>query len=260
MILTCPSCTKRFLLDAALLGTGRRVKCGACGHVWFQEPPVGAAAPAPSLSPRRAPRSELDALSELMAERDPDLPPPETTPAGTDSLSRLRQGRPVTRNLPALPDQGGSRRGAWLRWGGLVVVVAGLAASVLLLQEPVMRLWPPAARLYETLGLWHELGAGLAIPGDRLKSEFRDVEGNPMLFVSGEVVNISDAAQPVPDVEVTAVGEDGKALFSWRVVPSARRAFPKQAIPFQSTTPERGGPAKSISVRFVAPEAPAPAH
>ena len=36
MIITCPSCKKKFEIDAALIpDEGRTLKCGSCEHVWF---------------------------------------------------------------------------------------------------------------------------------------------------------------------------------------------------------------------------------
>lgn len=39
MIIVCQKCAKRYHLDQVSLGEkGRKVRCVACGHVWFQEP------------------------------------------------------------------------------------------------------------------------------------------------------------------------------------------------------------------------------
>ncbi len=39
MILTCPSCSAKFVVKAELIGTtGRKVRCAKCKHDWFQEP------------------------------------------------------------------------------------------------------------------------------------------------------------------------------------------------------------------------------
>src|SRR5690606_21007553 len=39
MIITCEQCNARYLLASFLLGVaGRKVRCGVCGHEWFQEP------------------------------------------------------------------------------------------------------------------------------------------------------------------------------------------------------------------------------
>ena len=50
MILTCPSCQKRFQVPEGALGdSGRKVKCSSCAHVWFQAP-IADEAPPPQLS------------------------------------------------------------------------------------------------------------------------------------------------------------------------------------------------------------------
>ena len=49
MILTCPSCGSRFQIpDGALGAAGRKVKCSACQHVWFQAPEGRVADPPPA--------------------------------------------------------------------------------------------------------------------------------------------------------------------------------------------------------------------
>ena len=36
MIITCPSCNKKFEIDATLIPKeGRNLQCGSCNHVWF---------------------------------------------------------------------------------------------------------------------------------------------------------------------------------------------------------------------------------
>ncbi len=40
MILTCPKCSNRYLVDPAKLGEdGRKVRCASCSHSWFAMPP-----------------------------------------------------------------------------------------------------------------------------------------------------------------------------------------------------------------------------
>lgn len=42
MIISCDSCSKRYLLDEAALGTGERIlRCAACGHSWTYVPASG---------------------------------------------------------------------------------------------------------------------------------------------------------------------------------------------------------------------------
>lgn len=43
MIITCPACSKRYLVDDAAIETaGRRVQCVSCDHDWFFKPTPGA--------------------------------------------------------------------------------------------------------------------------------------------------------------------------------------------------------------------------
>ena len=37
MILTCPSCESKYLVDAKQIGNGRHVKCSRCNHTWYYE-------------------------------------------------------------------------------------------------------------------------------------------------------------------------------------------------------------------------------
>ena len=40
MILTCNSCSKKFVVpDSAITASGRTVQCGSCGNKWKQFPP-----------------------------------------------------------------------------------------------------------------------------------------------------------------------------------------------------------------------------
>jgi predicted Zn finger-like uncharacterized protein len=113
MILTCPHCSTRFLVDPAKLGQeGRRVRCQKCGHRWHAAPPADA--------PRRV---------------VPPAPPPPIPPA--PSRGRSAHG-------------GGTA--ALLGWLGLALVVLVLAGAVVGRNE-VVASFPHAAPFYQKLGL-----------------------------------------------------------------------------------------------------------
>ena len=74
MILTCPACTTRYLVEPAALGAdGRRVRCARCQHTWHAEP-LEEEPPAPQLvedeaAPADAPTPE----PHVDAEQDDDI-------------------------------------------------------------------------------------------------------------------------------------------------------------------------------------------
>ena len=51
MLVTCPNCRTRYMLQPAQLGQGRNVSCSNCSHVWFADPRD--ALPDPQPEPRR---------------------------------------------------------------------------------------------------------------------------------------------------------------------------------------------------------------
>ncbi|HYC05236.1 MAG TPA: MJ0042-type zinc finger domain-containing protein [Azospirillaceae bacterium] len=271
MILTCPSCAKRFLLDAALLGNGRRVRCGRCAHTWYQEPPADAPAIASAVPPpTRGIAQYMDddgPLADLLqssSRDDGDYPrfeePEEPAPIRQRPVGRVGDrpmGKPSGKvHLPAIPGEERRRVGpALLKWGGLVAVLALVAGGAVAGREPIVKAWEPAARLYEVIGMPVEpVGAGLELAQG--KAEYRDLEGTAMLFVEVPVTNKTQQPRRVPDLIANAIAPDGKLLQSWRMRPSARELPPGGNGTYSSRVPERGGQAKDITFEFAAPEAP----
>jgi predicted Zn finger-like uncharacterized protein len=90
MHLNCPSCDSRFVIDPAALGaSGRKVRCGRCGHAWHAEPGAAEAAgqsppPAPLQAPEPAAPDDTapdDAAPEDTAPED--TAPEDTAPEDT---------------------------------------------------------------------------------------------------------------------------------------------------------------------------------
>lgn len=175
MILTCPSCATRYLIDPTALGvTGRVVRCARCSHSWTELPP------------------------EDMPKRVDVIPPPEAV-------------RPIPpgSNLPALRDPGGKT--AWIGWAALVVVIAGALAGGYLWRDRVIAEWPEAARLYAQLGLdEHETTRGLDI-----RNVDRDIfvqDEHTVVVVTGEVVNTTGRRREVPRVVIQIMNKDGGVI------------------------------------------------
>src|SRR6185437_2832494 len=112
MIVTCPVCSTRYLVDPRALGSaGRLVRCANCSHTWQQAPPEDA--------PRRI-----------------DLVAPQPELAGAPG-GRVQ--------LPALPPQ--RRRSAALLFPllALFVLIGATGAGLWLARAEVVNYWPPAA-------------------------------------------------------------------------------------------------------------------
>jgi predicted Zn finger-like uncharacterized protein len=135
MIIGCPGCRTRYLVDEQALGgrAGRTVRCATCGHTWHQSAPP-----------------ELPTSVELSRFEAPRLEPALDVPPRPNVAGDV--GREVPRRVGALsapPTRPKRRRRTGLQWFVLVVVfVLVVLAGFFLTREEIVRLWPNLARLF----------------------------------------------------------------------------------------------------------------
>lgn len=213
MILTCPVCSTRYLVDPRALGTaGRLVRCASCSHTWHQTPPEDA--------PRRI-----------------DLTTPEPPPS-------MRPGGRV--QLPALPPPRERRSGA-AAWVLAVIVLVGVAAGGLWwARDQVVGYWPGAAPYYDMAGV-----PVAARPGDlQLKvTTSRDTEnGLPTLVIEGEVLNVSRVAHEVPKLRVILQDNEKHELQSWSFGISDEALLPGGRVPFRTSIAQPSEAATGVIV------------
>lgn len=140
MIIACPACQERFLVDDAALGgaAGRRVRCARCGANWLHSP--DSARPAAAVV---APAVAADATAP------PTAATPEE-PARDDAALRAEgppPGLPVPLRVPAPAWRGA----AWVVGVGLIVVAAASVSTAIFAHDRIVTLWPPAGAVYDTI-------------------------------------------------------------------------------------------------------------
>ncbi len=188
MILSCPACSTRYLVDPAQIGElGRQVKCARCAHEWHQQPPPEAPPPLESLDaageaevsdPAPTPSMPDDGVDDLAGELPDDggedrldggpddasplddLQPPFSEPPNEERGRAFRdmldeEDVPRRRhhtNLPALPRKR-LRWGLILGWVALILFVLTVLLGGFFARDAIVAAWPPATRLYQVLGL-----------------------------------------------------------------------------------------------------------
>lgn len=221
MIVSCPTCSTRYTLSDSSLGNeGRKVRCAKCGHMWWQRPEA-------------PPDIADDDLADAPTEIRPSRPP---KPA-------KKTAKPATRKTRPYPD-----KRTTVGLGVLALVLAGIGAAGVLMREAVVHAWPPAALLYETVGLPVEPpGTGLELRN--VHSEQAIEGGATVLIVEGQIVNVSEVARAVPALRATATGADHAPLQSWSMTASAEHLVPGAMAAFRHSQPDPG-PAAEVTISF----------
>ncbi len=195
MIVTCPSCATRYLVDPAALGeTGRMVRCARCTHAWTQAPP------------------------EDMPKRVDVIPPPDQ-PAPI----------PPGSNLPAIPERGqGASPAGWIALAlALVAVIGGGLAG----RDQIVAAWPQAAQLYGLVGLAQESPA-LGLELRNVQRSITVENERTIVVVSGEIANLSSQTVRLPNIVAQVMDKDERILDSWVLTPASTQLGPGETIEF----------------------------
>ena len=208
MILTCPECASRYVVDDSKIGPeGRTVRCASCGGSWRAMPtaeaplelsPAAAASP-PEAQPDPAPRPAAAAL-------------PKKIRAKTRERTRTR--RAIT---------------AGAVWGALGAVVLALIAAAALFRVDVVRLWPRTAGAYARVGLTVN-PTGLAPENVQAAPGLKD--GHAAVIVTGVVRNVETRPHDPAPLRVSLLDKHGKTLASQMTSVAPGKLAPGQTRPF----------------------------
>ena len=235
MILTCPACTTRYLVEPAALGAdGRRVRCARCQHTWHAEP-LEEEPPAPQL------------VEDEAAPADAPTPEPHDDAEQDDDIAAARRRSRARAQLPAVRESSGGK--LWVAWLILALVVAGIVAGSVLYRIEIVAAWPPAGKLYRTVGLSLEPPFTLETGGIKFENVIR--EGGTVLLVSGTILNTGTIKQVIPALQVTLLDENRRAIHHWTTQVSQTVLAPKQSIAFQTELKDPPDSARFLKVDFL---------
>jgi len=214
MILTCPNCPTRYVLDPARLGSvGRLVRCGKCGHTWHQFPPADMAVP---------------------VEPAPEFIAPRPIPPGS--------------NLPAIWRK---RRRGGLGWAVLALLVAAVVFGGLLARERIVAEWPEAAELYNAIGIATAMPEqGLVV---RNVSSRRILDnGEELLVVEGEVANLSTETRDLPPLRGALRDARQHDVQEWTFTVSEAKLAAGGVVTFSTTLKNPASEATEVSITLAA--------
>jgi predicted Zn finger-like uncharacterized protein len=234
MILSCPNCSARFLINAAALAPdGREVRCGRCRHQWFAVPPE----PEPLELEEPAP--------------EPSTPPPLPPPPPLAEPAAPVEPRPIPKgsNLPVIAKQRRTSVGAIVGWVVLGLVIVGLGVAIAE-RETVMARYPETRPIYGAVGFaTPKLGDGLAITDENCSRVTQ--EGLPVLVCEGRLRNNTKYDQRVPGLRGALFDAGGRELQAWTFSISTTTLAPNQSVPFRTEVRQPASAATEWRVTFV---------
>jgi predicted Zn finger-like uncharacterized protein len=210
VILTCPTCRTRYLVDEEAVNrpTGRTVRCAGCGYSW-RYPPLP--------DPRKIePLPRVEPALEVPPRREPvPVPAPSRTPR-----RRLAIG--------------------WVVLGVMIVLLAVVILAAILARNEVAAYWPAAARLYVWVGLAPKLELGKVVPTRTPGS----------LVIEGDVTNSGYTAGEVPQLRVALRDPAEKEVQFKIIDPPKARLGPSETARFRTTFEHPDDGATGVVVTF----------
>jgi predicted Zn finger-like uncharacterized protein len=249
MILNCPACKTRYLVpDTAVGTTGRQVRCAACKHSWFQDPPVldlavAAELPLPTPTPPPAPIP----FSQTPAEPPPIAAAPIEPQTRREAEIAAEPDYDAFAHAPPFkPRTNPTRRWTIAAVGAAVLLIAG-AGAIQFFGTPTI-----AAKLGIPIGQF-EVPLLLEVP---LKPERQTLQnGNEMIAVVGKIINPTNTSQRVPDILAELRDAQGRVVYSWTISPPKRTISPRATTEFNSAEVNIPRGARALNLSFSGAEA-----
>lgn len=240
MIVTCPACQTRYLVDDAALGgaAGRRVRCASCGNLWRHSPeavaigaaPAGAVAVSDAAAPASNTAIGVPVAPPLRAERSAGL---LHYPVGPAALTRPS----VVTERP-----GAARRRSATRLG-IILLAAAIVFVAIIARGKIMAILPSAAPVYAAFHLTEPPGDGLGVTSALTRSA-------NSLIVAGDIVNKTAVPRHVPPLRLTLRDSNRGDLDSQTIAPPVDRLMPGASEHFDAVFAHPGAAATGVTVEF----------
>ncbi|MGB5950283.1 MAG: DUF3426 domain-containing protein [Parvibaculum sp.] len=291
MIITCPSCSTRYPVDAASFApSGRKVRCARCGHSWHQAPPtdlprkgepaveddIGFADAAAAAGEAEAPVAEplpvlpaggplFKSKAEVPAAADGQADARAEMPADVPADAQAGAGEDASATDAAPPSQLGNggrlrafihnaastRRGRVLGAIGWVLLVGFVASTAYAGWH-----WRQdiAVRWPATTTLYAAVDKPINLRGFELRGvgyERQTENGLPVLAIKGEVVNVSGERRAVPRLRVALFDQHQRELYHWTFALVEKDIAPMEAASFVTRLSSPPVEARDLELRFV---------
>ena len=241
MILTCPECSTNYMAKDGTIGSnGRSVRCARCETVWYVE----------GVDPDAL---ALEDNQTVLMTAEPDIQPelpfePEDSPAETFG-SETVGAHTLLRDKADAVKLSKRKRAIGLIWAISLLILLLAALFVIFKRQAIVNTFPKSSTLYQAFGLSVKAN-GLDIRG--LSDERLVVDGNPILRVTGEVVNLTSEAIFAPTIQFRLENRSGEPVADWYYEPGTIEAG--DSVNIETDYPAPPIDAKDLRYRFVPEE------
>ena len=242
MILTCPECATRYQTDAAKFPqSGRNVRCAKCGHVWHQGPPQ------PEVEDVAAVEAPVEEPAPVYERPEP--PVIERAPVHEEPEQEWQVPEPVyAEPAQAVSSNAGGKIGLVVGWVLFIAMIIAIGFAGVTYRQQVATMVPQSASLYSAIGM----------PVNTIGIDFRNVDykpenadGQPVIAVTGELVNISGQTVTVPQkIRVGVSDAQKREIYSWTFAPDVLTLQPGQSVPFKTRQANLPVAARNLDLRF----------
>lgn len=134
-----------------------------------------------------------------------------------------------------------------IAWAALIFLAVTIGWAAVQYRQTIVELWPGVGPLYDVLGLPVET-EGIALTDIAYQHEVED--GQPVLSVTGKIVNVSDRELPVPIIRVMLSDQDQHEIYHWMFNAGVQTLKPGAESSFITRLSSPPAEARNLNIRF----------